>query len=261
MTRQEAEMPHGEVVVTDGVAREGQESVRIVTPSATWYYHKLGAGFASLEDADGNDWIGYHPGNRAAGEFRGIPNLVHPEGYFHPGGTKCQTAVVQAGPDKAILESRADGGNWAVRWEISAAFARLTVLKAPKQYWFLYEGTPGGEMDEAADTCTLSDGKARPLSERWDTRLASPRWVYFRDARTGRIIYFIHHADDGKADSFWPMNESDRREPALGMTVFGFGRLKLVSSLTQTPATFTVGLADVKDDDHAREVIEEVLRK
>ena len=146
-----------------------------------------------------------------------------------------------------------------MRWEVTAAFARLTVLKAAKQYWFLYEGTPGGEMDEAGDTCVLSDGLTHPLSERWDTRLAPPRWVYFRDGRTERILYFIHHSDDGEADSFWPMNESEGREPESGMTVFGFGRLKLVSSLTQTGATFTVGLADPKDDAHARKIIQGVL--
>ena len=259
MTQQSSEDIPGKVVVTDGLEHESQQSVRIATPTATWYYHKSGAGFASLEDADGNDWIGHHPGNRAAGEFRGIPNLVHPEGYFHPGGTDCETTIVQAGPDKAVLESQAAGGAWAVRWEVTAAFARLTVLKAAKQYWFLYEGTPGGEMDEAGDTCVLSDGLTHPLSARWETRLAPPRWVYFRDAKTGRILYFIHHTDDGEADSFWPMNESPGREPESGMTVFGFGRIKLVSSLAQSPATFTVGLAEARDDDQAKQIIQTVL--
>jgi len=246
------------ITVTDGVDHEGQESVKIATPAATWYYHKAGGGFASLEDADGNDWIGHHPGGRAAGEFRGIPNLVHPEGYFHPGGTKCQTALVQAGPDKAILESQADGGKWLTRWEIDADCAKLTVLKAPKEYWFLYEGTPGGQLMETDDTCTLSNGNSYALSERWSARLPEPRWVYFRDGKTGRIIYFIHHSDDGEVDSFYPMNESDGRQPESGMTVFGFGRLKLVSSLRKAPATFTIGLAETKDDDHAKRIVQAV---
>jgi len=259
MSQQTAEGAAGKVVVTDGVDHEGQQSVKIVTPTATWYYHKSGGGFASLEDADGNDWIGYHPSGRAAGEFRGIPNLVHPEGYFHPGGAECKTSILRAGPDKAVLESQAGGGAWTVRWEITGAFARLTVLRAAKPYWFLYEGTPGGLMDEAGDTCVLSDGRTYSLGKRWNTRLAAPRWVYFRDGKTGRIIYFIHHEDDGEVDSFWPMNESEGRRPDLGMTVFGFGRLKLASSLTKTPAVFTVGLADPRDDTQAKQTIESIL--
>jgi len=244
-----------QVTVTDDVDHEDQKSVKIVTPTTTYYYHKAGAGFASLEDRDGNDWIGYHPGGRAAGEFRGIPNLVHPEGFFHPGGTQCRTSIVEAGPDRAILESQSKNGKWAVRWEILPNLAHLTVLKAPKEYWFLYEGTPGGELDEANDTCALSDGRTLSGSERWDTRLAHPRWVYFRDGATGRIIYFIHHEDDGTADSYWPMNESPSRTEGQGMTVFGFGRIRLVSSLRKTPGRFTVGLAEPRDDEHATRMI------
>jgi hypothetical protein len=242
-----------EIVVTDGVEHEEQESVRIVTPSATWYYHKAGAGFASLEDRDGRDWIGYHPGGRAAGEFRGIPNLVNPEGYFHPGGTECATEIVQAGPDKAVLESQAEGGKWRVRWEITPDAARLTVLAAPKVYWFLYEGTPGGKIDEHADACLLSDGRTISAGERWDTRLACPRWVAFRDGASGMAIAFVHHDDDGDVDSYWPMEHN--------MTVFGFGRLKLVSSLRKTPARFTVALLDAADEAALRARIAELAAR
>lgn len=246
------------VTVTDNVEHEQQESVKIVTRAATYYYHKAGAGFASLEDADGNDWIGHHPGGRAAGQFRGIPNLVHPEGYFHPGGTECQTTIVQAGPDKAVLESQSNDGKWAVRWDILPDFARLTVLEAPKEYWFLYEGTPGGKIDEQNDMCVLSNSYAMPASERWDTRLAPPRWAYFQDGATGRILYFIHHEDDGDMDSYWPMNESSDRRPQDGMTVLGFGRLKLASSLSKTPARFTIGLAEPAHPDDALHIIREI---
>ena len=235
------------VTVTDNVDHEQQESIKIATPAATYYYHKAGAGLASLEDRDGNDWIGYHPGGRSAGEFRGIPNLVHPEGYFHPGGTQCETTIVEPGPVKASLESQSKDGKWAVRWDIFPTFARLTVLKAPKEYWFLYEGTPGGKLDESGDRCTLSDGRTISAGERWDTRLDPPRWVYFRDGQTGRIIYLIHHEDDGDADSYWPMEHN--------MTVFGFGRIKLISSLRRTPARFTIGLAEPSNDEQASRII------
>ena len=237
--RSKAGQAQGLVAVTDGVEHEGQESVKIVTPSATWYYHKAGAGFASIEDADGNDWIGYHPGGRSAGEFRGIPNLVNPEGYFHPGGTECVTEIAHAGPDKAVLLSRTNDDRWQVRWEVQPQFAHLTVLKAAREYWFLYEGTPGGKLDEGDGRCLLSDGRTISAGERWNTRLASPRWACFTDAASGRGMLLLHHEDDGEVDSYWPMEHN--------MTVFGFGRINLVSSLRKTPARFTVGLIEQAD--------------
>ena len=238
------------VTVTDGVEHEQQESIRIATPMATWYYHKAGAGFASLEDRQGRDWIGYHPGNRAAGEFRGIPNLVYPEGYFHPGGAECTTEIIQAEPDRALLESQAEGGKWRVQWEITASAAHLTILAAAKEYWFLYEGTPGGQIDEDSDTCLLSDGRTISAGQSWDTRLAAPRWVAFRDGESEMAICFIHQDDDSDADSYRPMEHN--------MTVFGFGRLKLVSSLRKTPARFTVALVDAMDEASLRRTIGEL---
>jgi hypothetical protein len=73
------------VHLTDGVQHRDQESFKIETPNGTYYYHKQGAGFASIFDKDGNDWLGYRPGDGPAGEYRGIPNMGYPEGYCHPG--------------------------------------------------------------------------------------------------------------------------------------------------------------------------------
>ncbi|MHC4629149.1 MAG: FG-GAP repeat domain-containing protein, partial [Planctomycetota bacterium] len=66
------------VRVTDDVEYRGQESFMIESQNATYYYHKQGAGFASILDKDGNDWLGYRPGGGPAGEYRGIPNMGHP---------------------------------------------------------------------------------------------------------------------------------------------------------------------------------------
>ena len=88
------------VRVTDGVQHRGQESFKIETPNGTYYYHKQGAGFASMFDKDGNDWLGYRPGGGPAGEYRGIPNMGHPEGYCHPGKTVSSSKIVSDGPIK-----------------------------------------------------------------------------------------------------------------------------------------------------------------
>src|SRR6267154_5041362 len=61
------------------------ECLRIETPSATYLYGKRGAGFASILDPDGHDWIGYRHGDKALGEYRGLPKCGQPVKYFHCG--------------------------------------------------------------------------------------------------------------------------------------------------------------------------------
>jgi len=80
-------------------------------------------------------------------------------------------------PDRLTLESTTKDGKWACRWEIFDSHAELTVLKADTPYWFLYEGTAGGEV----------------------------AWVAFGNTRAGRTLMLIHHEDDDKVDSYWPM--------------------------------------------------------
>jgi len=227
---------------------QGQASFKIVTPRATWYYHKAGAGFAGLIDADGNDWISFRPTGGSDGSYRGIPNLVHPEGYFHPGGTECDSRVVGAEPNKVTIESTAAGGAWAVRWEIGPQSAHLTVLAASKEYWFLYEGTPGGSLDESRDFCVRSPGVKTAAAEKWDEVLAKPKWVVFGDPAVGRVLYVVHHTGGEEIDSYWPMQQN--------MTVFGFGRQHLGKFLTATPTRFTVGLAEM---DEYEAVVESVV--
>src|ERR1043166_8040638 len=57
----------------------------IQTPQATYSYGKRGAGFASILDRDGHDWISYRHGGHAAGEYRGLPKCGQPTKYFHCG--------------------------------------------------------------------------------------------------------------------------------------------------------------------------------
>ncbi|MEX0885639.1 MAG: hypothetical protein WD009_04290 [Phycisphaeraceae bacterium] len=238
------------VTLDDDVPHAGHASIRITTPGATWLYHKAGGGFASLFDAEGRDWISYHPGNGPAGEYRGIPNLVHPEGYFHPGGTACATTLLAPGPLRATFASQSSDGQWACRWDVYPAHARLTVVKAPRPWWFLYEGTPAGELDEQRQRVTRSTGEQTPASERWTTALPHPAWVAFSDPTAHHSLYAARHPHqprptardvmpDQVTDSYWPMQSA--------MTVFGFGRDRLDKFHTHTPATFSVGLLDATD--------------
>ncbi len=161
----------------------GQEAFVIQTPLATFIYHKEGGGFSHLIDVDGNDWIGYAPGDGPAGEYRGIPNMVFrgsEGGFFHPGHTGSKgssTQVVVADPHLVSLVTTSCDGCWQVRWDLFAAFARMRVLRvngADPGYWFLYEGTPGGSFDPARSRSIRSSGENLPLSEPWAADVSAP---------------------------------------------------------------------------------------
>ena len=232
---------------TDGVMHEEQESYRIKTPSATYVYHKFGAGFASMFDNDGNDWLSYRPYGGSDGKFRGIPNVAHPENHFHPGGTGCNSRIVNSGSLKLTIASESNDGKWACVWEIFPSFARLTILKVDHPYWLLYEGTPGGKLDEAGDYCVQSHGTRLALTERWERPLPAPEWIYFGASNTERVLYLVHHEADDHMDSYWSMEEN--------MTVFGFGRNGLEKYMTETPSHFTIGFAENGEFDKAQNVI------
>jgi len=231
------------VKVTDGVMRAGEECYRIETLSAVYYYDKAGAGFASMEDRDGVDWVSYKPGGGPAGEYRGIPNLVYPEGSFHPGRGGSASKLLTAGPIKASVYSETLDGKWACRWDFYPTFARMTVLKADHPYWFLYEGTPGGDFVPGNTLWERSDGEAGPGTEAWATELSGLKWVSFHeDYGLHRSIYVAQRDPDSVINSYYEM--------AGEMTVFGFGRKDLNTYLTHVPAEFTVGFAEhrLRDD-------------
>lgn len=224
------------LTLTDNVEWQGQASYKIVTQYATFHYHKAGAGFASMIDQDGRDWIGYRPLGGPDGKYRGIPNLVNPEGHFHPGETGCSSRLSNAGPLRITIDSESKDKKWAARWDIFPQYARLTVLRAPRAYWFLYEGSLAGTFDPEQQYIVRSGGQRTPATERWDGDIEGPEWLYFSDTRIHRALFLVHHQDDAAIDSYWPMQGQ--------MTVFGFGRLKLDASMDATPNQFTIGFAE-----------------
>lgn len=223
-----------QINVTDDVMDEGQASFRIATPAATYYYQKQGAGFSSLLDVNGNDWISYKPEGGAAGNFRGIPNMF--SAHFHPGGLTGVSTLVNQGPLKATIRSVTTDTDWEVMWEIFPRYARMTVLRLDEPYWFLYEGTPGGVLEPDTDFIVRSNGLQTPASVSWAGDLVGEEWLYFADPNVGRALFLAHHTDDDKVDSYWPMEDA--------MTVFGFGRLNLNKYIEQVPSQFTIGLID-----------------
>ncbi len=238
--------------VTDGVQDEGWESFMIESQNATYYYHKDCAGFSSLEDQDGNDWISYAPSGGSAGDYRGIPNLGD---WAHPGRDQLNpTSELQSsGPVRVRIRSTTGDGAWEKHWDIFPRYARMTLDKSGGNYWFLYEGTPGGSLD-AGDYCVRSPGTRTEINTDWHEDLPDPEWAYFGDAGLGRIIYLVHHEDDSHSDQFWQMQDN--------MTVFGFGRQYTCCDMymTAAPATFTVGLGEATTIDEAKAVIDGAWR-
>lgn len=232
-------------VSLEEVEDHGQPSYRISTPSATWVYHREGAGFSSLFDARGNDWLAYRPIGGAAGHYRGIPNAVfrrNQEGnnFFHPGhrGPKgSTTTLVAAGPTRVLLRSVSRDERWACEWEILPDRARLRMSGVPADdngYWFLYEGTPGGRF-EPTDLCLRPGGRVTPLSERWEESLTAVPWTAFISPSSGHALVLIAHDPPETRVSYRPMENA--------MTVFGFGRTHAnLENLLTRPLTFTVAL-------------------
>lgn len=250
----------------------GQDSFRITTTDATYYYHKLGAGFASIIDRDGNDWISYYPtaGSKSAGEFRGIPNAG---AVFHPGYARSYSSgsgntrgsnqgststIIEQGPLKLSIRSVSSNSDWEAIWDIYPNHATMTLVRAGGPYWLLYEGTPGGNLNSTGnsqDTMVRATGPLTgirtDLNETWDTVLPAPAWVYFDDAWTDQSLYLIQHDTDSLRDSYYTQQDANRVTPPGttdngAMTVFGFGRRLADATvrMTDIPTQLTIGLAD-----------------
>lgn len=235
------------VTLVDGVFDEDQNSYQITTQRGVYYYQKQGAAFSSLVDQAGNDWFDYHPTGGAGGNFRGVPNMIHPEGKFHPGDTSSTSTIVHQGPLKITIRSTTNDGKWEALWAIFPEYARMTLLKQDHAYWFLYEGTPGGLLELDQDFVVRSDGTQSLASVSWTGDLVGPEWVYFADPQVNRAFFAASHSDDSAVDSYSPMSQGTG-----AMTVFGFGRQGNKKALTTVPMHFTIGLMETTNFNQGR---------
>jgi hypothetical protein len=237
----------------------GHPTLTITTPNARFVYDLNGGGLASLFDAEGRDWIGHGTESGARGAYRGIPNLINPEGGFHPGDDRCVSRVERVDGAVVAVRSSTTDGKWACRWTFFDGYAIMDLEKAAHTYWFLYEGTPGGRYDEHR-TWMMSSAKVRMrANERWERRLPDPRWIAFGCDGVTRALFLgdltIRPAE--VTDSFWSMDSS--------MTVFGFGRSLRQGErwhhLREVPARFIVGFADGSDPESLTVSIGKILEQ
>ena len=108
--------------------------------------------------------------------------------------------------------------------------------QADHDYWFLYEGTPGGALEPASDYVVRSSGALTPASDAWVGDLGGDEWVYFGDPVVDRALFVANHDNDSLVDSYSQLDGN--------MTVFGFGRQNASSFLSSVPAQFTIGFVE-----------------
>ncbi len=212
---------------------QGQASYQVTTSKTTYIIHQESGGIASLIDNDGIDWIRYRPHGGSDGIYRGIPNIKHPDDYLHPGAENATTRILSQGPICCRIEVETHDKVVKAIWEIYPSHIELQIINAPDPYWLLYEGTPGGHLDEENGFIVRSDGTQTPIGETWDAVL-DPGWLYFGDPECERVLFMAQVDTEPKLSSYFPMEGN--------MTVFGFGRKDLEHYLQATPARYLFGL-------------------
>jgi len=219
------------VLVSEVTLFGDMECFKIETPHATYLYGKRGAGFASILDRDGHDWISYRHGGKALGEYRGLPKCGQPVKFFHCGYGFGQytndnwftSRVTLRAAGHGRIRSETRQGDAVGEWDFFPTHATFTLRKIPgEKFWFLYEGTPGGALDAAEDFVIRPGGKRTPLTQPWKQVVP---WVVFGAKESPRGLLLVNHQPDSPVDSYvsWPYKPE--KDGALQqMTVFGFGR-------------------------------------
>lgn len=249
------------VHIEDNATDEGQTCFKISTPTATYFFQKEAGGFSSMLDADGRDWLNFHPNPSpsypasGADAYRGMPNLVHggeDDGVGHPGFRTCSSQQLS----ENVIESVSQSGNWRTRWTFLDDYAELEVLEAAdRSYWFLYEGTPGGRYAPQAQTWGNSADGAR--TDQPDYVLGSAaygvwQWAYVVSGE--RALLFVKQGEPVQSTfSFLGNTEAGVTSPD-GMVVLGLGRGEEVESYLRGPQRFRMSF--VEADASLRDAVE-----
>jgi hypothetical protein len=234
---------------------EDRPQFRVTTTNATWFYDRAGGGFSRLLDREGRDWISFHkdplsqmPASAAAG-FRGLPNSVFggpDSGAGHPGFDRMTTE--QSAPNQ--LRSTSRSGDWAWTWTFHGEVARFRMERAPTNttWWFLYEGTIGGQFaPNDAVWATDRGAMGAPVPTIREQRFDQWRWIWFGDRAVPRVLWLAQVRPDALEETLWFMGSGAGAavDSPDGMVVFGFGRgPKTKGLLMGAGHEFLVGLRE-----------------
>jgi hypothetical protein len=268
-----SQKPPERIQVSEVTLHGDMDCFKIETPMATYVYGKKGAGFASILDKGGRDWVSYRPGGLSKGEYHGLPKCGQPTKFFHCGygygmyKTKnvfTSRVTVQTAEHVQIQSETADGKSACV-WDFYPAHATMTLLRIDlPTYWFIYEGTPGGKLEPDKDFVLRPDGTKTTLDQPWSDVVP---WVCFGTPETPVGFLCINHQvpEKGETDSYvaWPFKK-EADGSFQDMTVFGFGRkgykelIEHVPDLKRLPARFSIGFVDTADHKTAKSAAEAI---
>jgi hypothetical protein len=248
------------IQLTHGIDKSaGGGSVYIIKiDNATYYLEKEGGGLSSMLDIDGVDWLGFHneKGSGHKGEYRGFPNAIHKQdgSYFHAknAGTEPSSSVIEIKEDQHIRITFTSGNKkWEGQWDFYPNRCDFTMRKISEgfKYWVLYEGVPGGEMNETDFWYASADNKKHLINEKFLQDLPSPEWFAFGDEKSSRMLYVFHHEDDELPDTYVSRPY---------MTVLGFGRSNKDKYLNSIQ-TFSIGFVESSQYIHVERTITEII--
>ncbi len=229
---------------------QGRPHYRVSTASATYLYDRAGGGFSSIKDSHSVEWIGFKPGEgkvpgSAGADFRGLPNLVFrgsENGAGHPGFGQCNSSIT--GVNQITSESVSGRWKWCWTFDDQGAVLEILHTDTTRQYWFLYEGTPGGRFEpekqfwgnnldgERSDAPPI--GSDKTANGKWD-------WAFFGHKEVEEVFFVAQLSADQENDTFSYMGASDAGiKSEDGMVVFGFGRRGGIP-LMSGPNRFLIG--------------------
>src|SRR5262249_10768246 len=144
------------------------------------------------------------------------------------------------------IESETRNADSACAWDFSPRHATLTLRRiGATNFWFLYEGTPGGRLEAEADFVLRPGGRRTAVVEPWEDRVP---WVCFGAKESPWALLCANYASAIPAASSvaWPYKpEADGA--LYQMTVFGWGRpgwrdpRQHQPQLVELPARFSIG--------------------
>lgn len=233
------------------VMYQDRSHFRIQSNNITYYYDIQGGGFSRIIDSYGNDWISFkkNPWDQypesAASSYRGLPNLVYKSedgGAGHPGHDKCRSWIEE---NKIITESKS--GKWKWSWKFNDNCAILDILKTnpDHNYWFLYEGTPGGCFKP--NQFYFGTDKNGPLKEtpdyfKHDIYPGTFRVIYSGVDNLDVVFFMLQKQADQQNDFISYIGNSEKGiNSHNGMTNFAFGRDKHTKPLLSKPQKFVIG--------------------
>lgn len=260
---------NGSIQISEG-NYENRPHFIIHTKAVTYYFDQAGGGFSRLIDTFGNDWISYktEPWDQypaaAASAYRGLPNLVFTSeidgGAGHPGHDKCVSEIVA--PNK--IRTTTKSGLWQWEWTFHDDHAVLNVLKTEENspYWFLYEGTPGGNYKPEAyryGTNISGPHSDTPDFFKGAIKWGSYQWAYFNKKDVDTTFFVAQLDKDDHMDMMSYLGNSEAGVSSKdGMTVFGFGRGENTQPLLKGNQRFLIGMKkqELTDESTHQEISE-----